>query len=205
MAKRRAQPSTAESFGQRLARIRKDRGFTQTELGDTRWIVATCMAGSIRVNPSSLRMRAGDRHHETASCLSLFLMRKASSNFLMTILSSSGKRSTSWNWRKRSRSSNRAVAAWRSLARPQSPDAWQDRPLAVPRRSCPRSLPGDCTPIAATVRPIHPACSCLGAKRFAHFRQSQRFVEFAIGEQSRIARDGRAVELQLEPTVEFDP
>ena len=43
------------------------------------------------------------------------------------------------------------------------------------------------------------------AKDFADFRKSQLFVEFTIGDQSRIARDGCAVELQLDPTVKFDP
>ena len=43
------------------------------------------------------------------------------------------------------------------------------------------------------------------AKDFAHLRQCQRFVEFAIGDQSRIARDGSAVELQLDPAVKVDP
>ena len=31
------------------------------------------------------------------------------------------------------------------------------------------------------------------------------FIELTIGDQTCIARDGRAVELQLDPTVEFDP
>jgi len=33
----------------------------------------------------------------------------------------------------------------------------------------------------------------------------QVFIELTIGDQTCIARDGRDVELQLDPTVEFDP
>ena len=41
------------------------------------------------------------------------------------------------------------------------------------------------------------------AKDLAHFRYSQRFVEFTIGDQSRIARGGCAVELQLDPICQI--
>ena len=44
------------------------------------------------------------------------------------------------------------------------------------------------------------------AKHFAcQLRQFQRFVEFAIGDQSRIARDSSAMELQLDLAVKNDP
>jgi len=38
-----------------------------------------------------------------------------------------------------------------------------------------------------------------------HSRHTQRFIQFAIRDQSRVRGDGSAVELQIDLTVKIDP
>jgi hypothetical protein len=39
----------------------------------------------------------------------------------------------------------------------------------------------------------------------AHFSESQRFIELAVGQQSGVGRDLAAQELELQPTVKTNP
>src|SRR5512134_422543 len=59
-------------------------------------------------------------------------------------------------------------------------------------------------------QPDHPVLSVLAGsgidQALAHdLRQSERIIEFPKGKQASIRRDLRAVELQLQPTVEIEP
>ena len=45
----------------------------------------------------------------------------------------------------------------------------------------------------------------IGERLARHYRQAKDVVEFAIGQQSRIGGDARAMELKLHPAVEIQP